>query len=179
VGGFSLAELQEQQVIGTDKQAAQAKKPASVWIIWILDIVIFCLTLLAAREFYWTGGHDLEAVLIVLVGICYLVLGIFCFRTAPLWALASQGVISLALSAWYTRTIVAKAAQVIQYYNAAHFDTDQFKFYIKEMAFSYGPWWIANLIIFVLALILFIKALKAKRGPKVTTKAKAKVKARP
>lgn len=160
-----MAELQEQQLMGKDRQITQAKRPTSVWFILILDILIFCLTLLAAREFYWTGGHDLEAVLIVLEGMCYLTLGIFCFRTVKIWALALQSAISLAFSVWYTNTIVAKTVQVIQYYNAAHFESEMFRFYIKELALSYGPWWIANVVIFVLALLLLLKILKAKRRP--------------
>ena len=161
-----MAELQEQQLLGKDRQITQNKRPASVWVILILDILIFCLTLLAAREFYWTGGHDLEAALIVLEGICYLTLGIVCFRSVEIWALALQSAITLVFSVLYTNTIITRTVQVIQYYNAAHFDSDMFRFYIKEMVFSYGMWWIANVVIFVLASLLLLKALKAKRRAK-------------
>lgn len=161
-----MAELQEQQLLMKDKQITQTKRPLSVWFILILDILIFCLTLLAAREFYWTGGHDLEAVLILLEGICYLTLGIFCFKAVNKWALALQSAVSLVFSIIYTNTIVTKTVQVIQYYNAAHFESEMFRSYLKEIAFSFGPWWIANVVIFVLALLLLLKALKAKRRPK-------------
>lgn len=157
-----MTELQEPQLLGNDSKIYKRKKPKSVWFILIFDILVFCYSLLAARDLYWMGGQDSQAILLVLAGICYLTLGIFCFRI-NIWALAVQGAFSLIITVWYTIDAARGISQAILYYNAAYVDSGEFWFLIKQGALSSGPRLIVNIILFVLALLLFLKVLKAKR----------------
>ncbi|HAH97118.1 MAG TPA: hypothetical protein DHD79_04300 [Firmicutes bacterium] len=164
-----MTELQEPQLLQDDIKIQKAKRPKSVWFILIFDILVFCYTLLAARDLYWMGGQDMQAVILVVAGLCYLTLGIFCFRV-NIWALAVQGVFSLIITIWYTIDAVRGISQALLYYHAAYVDSEKFWFLIKQGVLSSGPRLIVNIILFVLSLLLFLNTLKTKRGVNTKTK---------
>lgn len=163
-----MTELQEPQLLKNDREICKNKKPKSVWFILIFDILVFCFSLLAARDLYWMGGRDLQAIMLGLAGICYLALGILCLR-ANIWALAVQGAFSLITVVWYTIDAARGISKAILYYNAAYVDSKEFWFLIRQGALSSGPRLIVNIILFVLALLLFLKVLKAKRHTNCTS----------